>query len=1213
MKEDCKELNKTIENFWNRADNEIDVDQFLFTTGLVSSFLQNVSQIDSNSYSPFFKNRAHSLFDILKEYEEVVKTYQHKILFLLNSVHTRSKVNKLNSRQLYELNVLWNSHDFERDEQLINANRSRLLSSIGVEEGIKMWDKYFKDLDLNQIPWDRFTSAYKAFTKTNVTTDEEILLKHILDNDRMSTVTPKEFSRFLKCFGPLKEALNEAKKMYSQVWFHNFMSSEEASRLLAEQAVGTFLIRFSKSRYDVLVLEYIESKNQIRSVPIFIDMPNGVTLKDESQKEIRFTDIQSLINHHKCTLKYPFQFDLLRRNWYSGSVTTKESEEMLLNNPTGTFMIRLSEEGKFQYIVSYVSKMGIKHLLMQKIATGFIVQNVKDHLEDMEWSNTAAIKDLNFPVADSPKTIIFPSLIIFIRLNPHLKYNYDNEHVPTLKISKLKESQKAFELNGIHEESGAGINISQNNISARSIATYPKNSLGYDIICDQLYVKSIGNRVVFSLADGCNWGRGPRRAAQCACTAIINEVADLEVQSDIKDTLDIKHLLLRSFSVAHEMIVKSTQETGVFGTTTLVAGVAFEIDRDNWGAVIATVGDCKVFAMGEDGTVDITFGNRRNISDARDPGGRLGPYIDDNPDLRNLESKFWPLKRGDFLLIVSDGIHDNLDPESSGLQPSDLVGDKLITLDDPDILKCMKDKRWCDLEKRAGEKIKSNWMVNKINEITRGKNTVQEATDALIEYAYNLTKKSREYLENNPSKSEPEDQKEFPGKMDHTTCIIIKAGSQFEQKDLFVVPYTNNGFTRATIRRDKKIERTRSDDDITPTYSKSVPDNYSLQTNINNHNLFMPPLIMKNTRKDVMRIKKINTKGLFESLFSRRFTSLGKYKLKSDFISSTDNVVFGDPNISEKFVIGDVGCGQSVSTLPRISVNESSLLFGDPCASSFALHYSSRITFALSSSSLWGHSHSSASHVASNAFVKYLTSMHHLIKDVKNLIESIGAAYDHAHESIVNTLEKDSSGSTGLFAGCVCQLSNNNFWMVFVNLGICKAYLLSSGQIKDLSESIHVNDSRFSGGKIGVCDMDGEPDVSNLEVQFMNVKEGDIVIIMSPAVHRNFDPEVLGKLPKDCGLTYENWSDIESTELMEVKTKSRCKEMQSLLSSQLEKPHPLDICDIVVNHCKTVTANVRDYMENNPDGVEPNNFVEYPGKMGHTTLLTFEVKGSVDN
>ncbi len=50
-----------------------------------------------------------------------------------------------------------------------------------------------------------------------------------------------------------------------------------------------------------------------------------------------------------------------------------------------------------------------------------------------------------------------------------------------------------------------------------------------------------------------------------------------------------------------------------------------------------------------------------------DPGGRLGPYLDAGaPDVRNLRVFFELCREGDTVLLMTDGIHDNLDPKSLG-------------------------------------------------------------------------------------------------------------------------------------------------------------------------------------------------------------------------------------------------------------------------------------------------------------------------------------------------------------------------------------------------------------------------------------------------------------------------------------------------------------------------------------------------------------------
>ncbi len=64
--------------------------------------------------------------------------------------------------------------------------------------------------------------------------------------------------------------------------------------------------------------------------------------------------------------------------------------------------------------------------------------------------------------------------------------------------------------------------------------------------------------------------------------------------------------------------------------------------------------------------MDVTKGNRANLS-ATDPGGRLGPWTDaGTDDLRNLRLYYVECCPGDILLLVTDGVHDNFDPEYVG-------------------------------------------------------------------------------------------------------------------------------------------------------------------------------------------------------------------------------------------------------------------------------------------------------------------------------------------------------------------------------------------------------------------------------------------------------------------------------------------------------------------------------------------------------------------
>ena len=98
-------------------------------------------------------------------------------------------------------------------------------------------------------------------------------------------------------------------------------------------------------------------------------------------------------------------------------------------------------------------------------------------------------------------------------------------------------------------------------------------------------------------------------------------------------------------------------------------------EKRDWAFVFGSVGDCKVFLYNPSSTAvtDITSSNRTDSESAADCGGRLGPCDrDGKPDLRNLFVGSATVRRNDLILIVSDGVHDNLDPELLGKHPRDI-------------------------------------------------------------------------------------------------------------------------------------------------------------------------------------------------------------------------------------------------------------------------------------------------------------------------------------------------------------------------------------------------------------------------------------------------------------------------------------------------------------------------------------------------------------
>lgn len=358
------------------------------------------------------------------------------------------------------------------------------------------------------------------------------------------------------------------------------------------------------------------------------------------------------------------------------------------------------------------------------------------------------------------------------------------QHLPRLKVLPLaaKNHVVISGPNGpvgpvVADESGSA--HYSDIVAGRSISTYPhvpgnQNRDG-DPIADKYAAHVFENRIIASVADGCNWGPKPREAAQKANSAFIEYIN--QYHDTITDVKKAGGVLLSAFEHAHNSIMEGKLAFWDAGTTTLLGGVLLEINKtehsDNWTPrwefVCASVGDCKAFCYSNGEISDITHGNRQNASDPRDCGGRLGPHLDEGkPDLRNLNLFCAPCMDGDLIIIVTDGVHDNLDPQHLGRVPKDMSKEYNLAGD-----------KWEDVDSAKAVIAKNAYTTELLLRLLRtGEEmpTPKEVADRLIAHCIEVTQKSRQYMEDNNGKRLPEDYIEYPGKMDHTTCLCFRVG-----------------------------------------------------------------------------------------------------------------------------------------------------------------------------------------------------------------------------------------------------------------------------------------------------------------------------------------------------------------------------------------------------------------------------------------------------
>eukprot|EP01114_Cavostelium_apophysatum_P008242 TRINITY_DN2059_c0_g3_i1.p1 TRINITY_DN2059_c0_g3~~TRINITY_DN2059_c0_g3_i1.p1 ORF type:complete len:703 (+),score=132.40 TRINITY_DN2059_c0_g3_i1:1461-3569(+) len=375
------------------------------------------------------------------------------------------------------------------------------------------------------------------------------------------------------------------------------------------------------------------------------------------------------------------------------------------------------------------------------------------------------------------------------------------EIIPVSKVADMRSKSEIFRISGPPLDES--IQMFKEFACARSVSTYPRNlKTGVrdgDPICDQYSIVFYENRSVFALADGCNWGDKVKEAARKAVNEVINFMTSRQQQ--IRNTRHIAQLLLKAFLLAHYRILEGKTEETLFqtGTTTLLAGMMVELDpfeadgkhhrtsfnsantKPKFACVFLSVGDCKAYLWKvKTGVVDCCAeSNRQFVMDARDPGGRIGPNgTEGAPDLRNLTCSYVICEDGDIVSLVTDGIHDNFDPQQMGVLPRKLMSNLPV-------------ETWAELEKikddeikKKIERCKENSSKEFINKLIGGSAslTLENRTTPfniacrLTEHVLNLTKPSRSFMEDNPDKKLPADYLKYPGKLDHSTCVSFKIG-----------------------------------------------------------------------------------------------------------------------------------------------------------------------------------------------------------------------------------------------------------------------------------------------------------------------------------------------------------------------------------------------------------------------------------------------------
>jgi hypothetical protein len=159
-------------------------------------------------------------------------------------------------------------------------------------------------------------------------------------------------------------------------------------------------------------------------------------------------------------------------------------------------------------------------------------------------------------------------------------------------------------------------------ISGCTMSTYPmskSNGLREGSpVCDSFGIEVLSDdRVALCVADGCGWGENSLLASGRASVALLD---------NLRDAQHHETELVYALASAHNSIIK---ETRISGTTTILGGIIGPGESaGSFRFLFVSVGDCKAYCRnGETGeVVDLNVVTRMSEQDAKDPGGRIGPY-----------------------------------------------------------------------------------------------------------------------------------------------------------------------------------------------------------------------------------------------------------------------------------------------------------------------------------------------------------------------------------------------------------------------------------------------------------------------------------------------------------------------------------------------------------------------------------------------------------
>eukprot|EP00029_Vermamoeba_vermiformis_P002196 TRINITY_DN1257_c0_g1_i1.p1 TRINITY_DN1257_c0_g1~~TRINITY_DN1257_c0_g1_i1.p1 ORF type:complete len:1506 (+),score=435.23 TRINITY_DN1257_c0_g1_i1:22-4518(+) len=397
----CKEHATKIEKILETNKAIVDAD-FLVTIKSVIERIDNELQPSNvkGIIEDTGKNPVDDLVKVLGDYDVFLTKIhaEQKLKRYMQSTRVRRNLDQLNTalyglvRGMSAKVEQLNSSKKKKDKDVKPKKKRNYTTVLEDIDGRKLWEEYFEDEGV-MVEWNKFTAALAR--KIDIDEEGLLSLRYVLDNSGTGEVTLLKFNEFLKAFGPFKDSIQNLRNVVNNRWFHGFLTSEEAERLLELQQIGTYLIRFSRSQMGSFALAFVDGTRRINHTLIHFCPPNGYSINEnDAQGESNrvFNNLESLIRHYNYILKNPFNSTITRESWFHGDVNNDEAADLLKSKPEGTFLFRFSSR-KGYLTVSFIADGQLQHTLIQPTANGYIC-NGRSHgtLQEVVDANSDKFK-----------------------------------------------------------------------------------------------------------------------------------------------------------------------------------------------------------------------------------------------------------------------------------------------------------------------------------------------------------------------------------------------------------------------------------------------------------------------------------------------------------------------------------------------------------------------------------------------------------------------------------------------------------------------------------------------------------------------------------------------------------------------------------------------------------------------------------------------------